>query len=137
LVRTIEGEIVRSVYIQRSDSEKLLISAALKRYLVEVTPTKKICTKFLSAHFGRYSFASLTTDKIAAFRDKRIKDGKSNNTVRLDLALLSHLYNTAIREWDIGLAVNPVSYVRKPKAGEGRNRRLEGDEQRCCQIKTS
>lgn len=73
--------------------------------------------------------ASLTADKIAAFRDKRLKDGKSNNTVRLDLALLSHLYNTAIREWGIGLAVNPVSIVRKPKAGEGRNRRLEGDEE--------
>ena len=59
----------------------------------------------------------------------RLKDGKSNNTVRLDLALLSHLYNTVIRERGIGLAVNPVSNVRKHKAGEGRNRRLEGDEE--------
>lgn len=68
-------------------------------------------------------------EKIAAFRDHRLAEGKSNNTVRLELALLSHLYNTAIREWGMGLTVNPVTNVRKPAAGEGRNRRLEGDEE--------
>ena len=60
----------------QSDSEKLLISSALARYLDEVTPNKKTstqagdkaCAKLLSAHFGRYSLASFTTDKIAAFR---------------------------------------------------------------------
>lgn len=111
---------------------------ALSRYLAEVTPTKKPTTqhgdkfvaKLLTKHFGHYSMATLTADKIAEFRDLRIKDGKSNNTVRLDLALLSHLYNTAIKEWGIGLTVNPVRNVRKPKAGEGRNRRLVGDEEK-------
>lgn len=109
----------------------------MDRYLKEVTPTKKPTTqegdfvqaKQLKLHFGKYSLAVLTAEKIAEFRDRRLAEGKSNNTVRLELALLSHLYNTAIREWGLGLTVNAVSNVKKPPAGEGRNRRLEGDEE--------
>lgn len=71
----------------------------------------------------------LTAERIAECRDHRLAKGKSNSTVRLELALLSHRYNTAIREWGLGLKVNPVSNVKKPPAGEGRNRRLEGDEE--------
>ena len=135
--RRAEDEIVRGIYIERSDAENFTVSQALDRYLSEVTPTKKPSTqlgdktqaKQLKSQLGKYSLAVLNADKVAQFRDYRIADGKSNNTVRLELALLSHLYNTAIREWSMGLTVNPVANVRKPAAGEGRNRRLEGDEE--------
>ena len=80
------------------------MSDALDRYLREVTPTKKPTTqqgnkvqaRQLISKIGRFNLASLNTAQIAAFRDQRLKEGKSNNTVRLELALLSHLYNTAI-----------------------------------------
>ena len=32
---------VRGVYIQRSASERMALEAALKRYLADITPTKK------------------------------------------------------------------------------------------------
>ena len=54
----------------------------------------------------------------------------SNNTVRLELALLSHLFTVAIQEWGLGLTYNPVLNIRKPSPGEGRNRRLTADEER-------
>lgn len=54
----------------------------------------------------------------------------ANNTVRLELALLSHLFTVAIQEWRIGLAYNPVANIRKPSAGAGRNRRLAKDEEK-------
>ena len=73
--------------------------------------------------------ASLSSGVLAKYRDKRLRDGKSNNTVRLEFALLGHLYSTAIKEWQVGVAINPVLNVRKPSAGEGRNRRLFGDEE--------
>jgi integrase len=50
--------------------------------------------------------------------------------VRLELALLSHLFTTSIREWGLGLAFNPAANVRKPAAGEGRSRRLSPAEER-------
>ncbi len=135
--RTTEDEIIRGIYVPRSQSEKYTLANALDRYTKEVTTTKKKSTQVrelgraahLKTELGSYSLAALSTESIAKYRDKRISEGKSNNTVRLDLALLSHLFTIAIREWGLGLVVNPVMNVRKPSPGEGRNRRLNGDEE--------
>lgn len=135
--RSTEDEIMRGIYVTRDGSENVSVFDALERYLNEITPTKKPTTqqgnivqaKQLKSKLGQYSLAVLNSNQIAAFRDQRIKDGKSNNTVRLELALLSHLYNTAIREWGLGLTVNPVTNVKKPSAGKGRIRRLEDNEE--------
>jgi len=135
--RVTEDEMIRGVVALRVNSEKLSVHNALERYINEVTPTKSPTTqaserqraKHLQTVFGKYSLAVLNADIICDYRDKRIKDGKSNNTVRLELALLGHLYTTAIKEWRIGIEVNPVHNVRKPSAGSGRNRRLMGDEE--------
>lgn len=72
----------------------------------------------------------MNTDKIASYRDKRLEEGKSADTVRLELATLSHLYSTAIKEWGLGLIANPVQNVRKPTAGKGRTRRLSKAEEK-------
>ena len=57
--------------------------------------------------------------------------GLSPNTVRLHLALLSHLFNTARTAWGMESLSNPVDLVKgqRPKLPQGRNRRLVGDEQ--------
>jgi integrase len=136
--RRTEDSMVRGVYIERAPSERLTLSAALDRYLAEVTPTKKPSTQraeqvraaTLRSHFGKYSLAAITAEMVAAFRDKRLTKGKTNNTVRLDLALLGHLFTTAIREWRLGLIQNPVANIRKPSAGKGRDRRLSGSEEK-------
>jgi hypothetical protein len=46
----------------------------------------------------------------------------------LELALLSHLFTVAINEWRIDLPLNPVSNIRRPAPGAGRNRRLTPEE---------
>ena len=135
--RSTEDEIIRGIYSPRSQSEKLTLSSALKRYLAEGTPTKKASTqksehqraKQIEQAFGKYSLAALSTDIISKYRDDRISSGKSNNTVRLELALLSHIYTIAIQEWNIGISVNPVANIKKPSPGQGRDRRLVGDEE--------
>lgn len=142
--RRTEDEMVRGVFIQRSASERTTLESALNRYLNEVSITKKPSTRQAEAkkarvliqHLGKYSLAALSPDVIAEYRDKRLNsttrrgDPVSNNTVRLELALLSHLYTTAIQEWGIGLASNPVSNIRKPSPGRGRDRRLAPAEER-------
>jgi integrase len=77
---------------------------------------------------------------IAKFRDARLagedrKDEfgdprpRTNNTVRLDLALLGHMFTIAIKEWGVGLPANPVTNIRRPAPGPGRNRRLTPQEE--------
>lgn len=50
--------------------------------------------------------------------------------MRLELALLSHLFTTAINEWRIGLFYNPVANIRKPPPHRGRDRRLGPEEEK-------
>lgn len=149
--RRTEDEMVRGMYIQRAPAERMTVEEALKRYLAEVTPTKRPMTQLserrhskpLIQHLGKYSLAALTTEIVAQYRDMRLagedrkdKDGKSKpqpraaNTVRLDLALLGHMFTVAIKEWGLGLPFNPVLNIRKPSPGPGRNRRLLVDEEK-------
>lgn len=140
--RRTEDEMVRGLFIQRGPSERMTFEAAMKRYLSDVTPTKRPLTQnteknragSLVAFFGKYSLASITTELIAQYRDARLagedrmKEGKARpraaNTVRLDLALLGHLFTVAVKEWGLGLPYNPVMNLRRPSPGPGRNRRL-------------
>ena len=135
--RRTDDEMVRGVYIDRTDASQLLLKAALDRYLREVSSTKKPSThaaeqhksKALKSELGDYSLAALNPNLVAGYRDKRLAAGKSADTVRLELSLLSHLFTIAIKEWRLGLVYNPVMNIRKPPPGRGRNRRLSADEE--------
>lgn len=135
--RRTEDEMVRGVYISRSGSERMTLGEALKRYSEEVTPTKKPTTQrserttaqHLVGFLGKYSMAALSSELVASYRDHRLAAGKSNNTVRIELALLSNLFTVAIQEWGLGLTFNPVTNIRKPSPGKGRDRRLTAVEE--------
>ena len=135
--RHVEDEMVRGVYVNRASSSRLTLNAALDRYAQEVTPTKKASTQsrelrrieLLRESLGKYSLMALTPEVISKHRDERLRAGKSANTVRLELALLSNLFNIAMREWRLGIPSNPVAMVRKPTPAPGRDRRLRGDEE--------
>lgn len=147
--RRTEDEMVRGLFVQRAPAERLTFDKALQRYLTEVTPTKRPLTQNgerkravpLIAFFGKYSMAAITPELVAEYRDKRLagEDRKTGggkpipraaNTVRLELALLGHLFTVAVKEWGLGLAYNPVLNVRRPAPGVGRNRRLAADEEK-------
>jgi integrase len=132
--RQVEVEMEKGVYFDRAGSTKLSIAKALERYEATVTITKKASTQKGERGFirqaikelGSYSMAALTTEVVAKYRDEMTARGLSGNTVRLKLALLSNLYNVALREWGVGLIRNPVALVRKPRT-VSRDRRLKSD----------
>ncbi len=133
--RQMEDEMVRGTFIRRSPPQKFTVAVALERYLAEVTPSKKegsrrrdhTSAKPLQERLGAYALAALTPEIIGKYCDARLAEGLSGSSVRLELALLSHLFTVALREWNVGLPANPVLPVRKPKT-VSRDRRLEGDE---------
>jgi integrase len=146
--RRTEDEMVRGAFIQRAGADRLTVANALTRYLADITPTKRPSSQIsdrhraviLTKHLGKYSLAAVTAEVAAKFRDARLagedrKDAKdnpvprSNDTVRLDLALLGHLYTIAIKEWGVGLVANPVMNIRRPAPTPGRNRRLTSEEE--------
>ncbi|EOW7231079.1 site-specific integrase [Cronobacter sakazakii] len=77
----------------------------------------------------------ITSVDIASYRDARLSEisdrtGRpiSSNTVRLEMSLLSALYNIARVEWGT-CSHNPVENVRKPQASAGRTRRISSQEE--------
>lgn len=144
--RRTEDDMVRGAYARNAAAERMTVAAALERYLREVTPTKKPSTQlserrravWLTAELGRYSMTALTPEVVAGYRDRRLAgdvdaDGnphpRSNNTVRLELALLGHLFTVALKEWGLGLTYNPVLSIRRPAPGAGRDRRLPPEDE--------
>lgn len=128
--RQIESEMDRGVFVSRIESEQTTLKECLERYLREVSPTKK------GAEHERYKIgvilkhklamrymASIRGTDLAAYRDDRLKVVASA-TVTRELALISHVFNMARKEWGMENLQNPVEVVRKPKLPQGRDRRL-------------
>lgn len=130
--RNIESQLDLGVLAPKQTMPRL--RSTLERYVVEVTPTKKgeSQERYRAAQMMKTKIADLYMNKItgevvAKYRDQRLTE-VSNNTVRLELAFLSVVFEQSRKEW--GLAVsNPVRQIRMPKPGKPRTRRLETGEE--------
>jgi hypothetical protein len=118
----IERKMDEQTWRNLNGAESLLMSNALDRYLNEVSTKKRprsadrdrLSASYLHQSFGSLTLAQITPDKVASYRDKRLKK-VSPHSVRIELALLSHLFNIARKEWAITGLENPVSAVKKPQ----------------------
>lgn len=145
--RRTEDEMVRGMFIQRAPAERMNFAGAMERYLAEVTVTKRPFTQQservrsvpLISYFGKHALIGISAEMVAKYRDERLAGGdrlkngvpqpRAANTVRLELALIGHLFTIAIKEWGLGLTYNPVLNIRRPAPGAGRNRRLSDEEE--------
>lgn len=140
--RTVESEMDRGGFVCRSEAEATTLAQALERYRREVTPHKKGSKReadrigvWLQTDLAKRSLASLKGSDFASYRDKRLTEAASN-TVRLELAIISHLFTIAQQEWNIPV-LNPIQSIRKPKGSNARTRRFEGDEEQRLMAATA
>lgn len=131
---TVESEMARGVFVSRQEAEATTLSEAFDRYEREVSSTKKSYARekerirvWKKHPLVRRPLASIRGADVAAYRDQR-RQSVGPTTVRLELALLSHLFTIARKEWGMEGLANPVSAVRKPKPPQGRERRLKEGE---------
>jgi integrase len=134
--RSLEAEMDAGSFVSRKEAEGTTLLEALERYEREVTPQKKGARR----ERGRIALwkrdplalrflASIRGVDIAKWRDTRRQAETSANTIRLDLALISHLFTVARREWGMESLTNPVRKIALPQAGRPRERRLAPDEE--------
>lgn len=135
----VESQIYRSVWRGRSEAERMTLEEALLRYQREITPTKRFSRpehnriNRIVAHkqLSKRYLASIRSSEIANFRDHRAtEDLLSPNSIRLELAIISHLFKVARSEWGMEGLENPVEHIRKPKLPQGRDRRLDSTPKR-------
>jgi len=132
--RSIENEMDRGVFVSRKESENTTLSEALDRYETEISSLKKSHTTEKSyvrtlkkSLMAQQFLASIQNTDVAKYRDQRIKEVSSTG-VRHELALLSHLFNIAIKEWGMSGLINPVQQIRKPAPDKSRDRRISPEE---------
>lgn len=133
--RRVESELERGIWRDTAEAERTTLAEALERYEKEVTPRKKGAAQEVyrvralrRLPLARQTLARIRGADIAAFRDAELGRLAPSSVVK-QLALLSHLYETARKEWGIEVE-NPVRAISKPKFDNSRSRRLEGEEER-------
>jgi len=136
----IESEMLRGVFVSRREAETTTLGEALERYRDEVMPHKRGAaqerariSKLLEHPLSSRTLMSIRGRDIAAYIRAHGADGAAANSIRLDLALLSHTYTVARSRWGMEALTNPVALARTaaPRLPAGRNRRLrEGEEER-------
>ena len=102
---TVESEIGRGVFVSRAEGEATTLGEALRRYRDEITARKRGAeqesariAKLLTHPLAPRSLASIRGKDIADYIRTREAGGAGPNTIRLDLAILSHLFTIARSE---------------------------------------
>lgn len=133
--RRVESEIDTGYYVDHSQAEQTTLQNALERYRNEVA-SKKRHPKQENGRIDRWlkydlcyrTLANLKVVDFARYRDDRRAQGRAENTIRLELQLVSHLFEIARKEWGMEGLLNPLKNIRKPSASPARDRRLESGE---------
>ncbi|ARK64851.1 site-specific integrase [Burkholderia pseudomallei] len=130
----IESEMSRGVWISRSEAEATTLFEALKRYEKEVSSMKKGTAQELSVlkactlvDLAKRPLAAIRSADLAKLRDEWLKDYKPATVLRR-LAVLSHVFSIARKEWGMENLSNPVELVRKPQPNNARTRRVTDTE---------
>jgi integrase len=128
--KMIESEMARGIWVSRSEAEATTLYEALKRYEEEVSQAKKgsaqessVLKTCKTVDLARRPLATIRSADVAKLRDGWLKDYKPATVLRR-LAVLSHVFNIARKEWGMESLSNPVELVRKPQPNNARTRRI-------------
>ena len=118
--RKIEREYDQGHY--ESHNIKMLLSDAIKKYEIEISPHKKRyqieiyrLRAWNKQEFSKLPLYKIKTQHLATWRNQMVANGFKANTIRLHLAVLSHLFTIARTEWGFENLKNPVLNLTKPK----------------------
>ncbi|MHB1528578.1 MAG: tyrosine-type recombinase/integrase [Acidiferrobacteraceae bacterium] len=133
-----ETAIAQGTLSGRTESENTTLGEALSRYAIEITPAKRSADRE-RGEIRRMQARPIASKVLVDIRGKdmahyirsRQADGVGANAIRIELALLSHVYTVARAAWGMESLVNPVplAKIARPRLPPGRTRRLVDDEE--------
>jgi site-specific recombinase XerD len=129
-----EGTVLEGWYFQTPEAKRHTVTDLIDHYRRAVLPHKKLSTIktqrqhlcWWQTHLGHYLLADITPAVLVEYRSI-LAHGRANATVVRDLAVLSHAFTMAMREWQ-WCEDNPVRKITKPKEPRGRVRFLSDEE---------
>lgn len=133
---SIESKMGSGEYVDQRESMSVTLGDCLKRYLSEITPAKKSAhvetariNKFLRHEMANKPIGLVKSFDVAKWRDEALASGKTPGTIKVDIALISHLYTIAAKEWGLPV-ISPVRNIRLPKVSNSRDRVLLPSEEK-------
>jgi integrase len=115
---------------------KVTLDNLLHRYCREVTVSKRgketelrRLRRLIKDRVSCLTIDKLTSQSLADFRDRRLKDGKR----ACYLVLIKHCLKIATHEWGLMLSSNPVDFIKMPPTSRPRQRRLNKGEYECLE----
>ncbi len=112
----------------------ITVGDLLQRYRDTITPKKRgqqseryMLGTIASHPLSQVHLSRLKPADIAQYRDERARSVTPSSVLR-ELAILSHMFTLAMKDWGIPLASNPVTLISKPAPNKARDRRLEEGE---------
>jgi integrase len=128
----VEAKIIQGSRVQVDDKiRQTTVSDLFERYANDVSPLKRgerwetIRLDLLRRSFESFNkpLNQFTPQDMGDWRDARLKV-VSGSSVNRELNLISAVFTTAIKEWGVKLAANPVHLIRRPKSARPRKRRV-------------
>lgn len=130
-----ERELGRLVHDFAPASPDMTLREALKRYKVEVSPHKRSARQefirietWLRHPLADKKLSDIRGADLSQHRSIRLALGRKPNTVRLELALISHVFEVARTDWGLEFLSNPRKAMRRTMLGGARDRRLKPGE---------
>lgn len=122
--------------VRKSEANSYTLAKLLNNYKMEITPRKKSAVsesyrigKVLRSDIAKRSIYTFSPDDVQDFLDDLADEGVSESGRRKYCALLSHVFNTAVKRWRLKVS-NPIPAMEMPAASKPRKRRLEKGEER-------
>ncbi|WP_175771175.1 tyrosine-type recombinase/integrase [Burkholderia ambifaria] len=132
--RAIESEMDRGRFVSSAEAESTTFTEALNRYECEIASNKRgaiqeksIIRMLRDSWLAKRSLAGVRRADIAKLRDEWCETHSPATVVRR-LAVISHLFTIARKEWGLESLSNPVELVRKPTVKNERTRRISNIE---------
>ena len=123
-----ESAMEHRTFVSSVEAESTTLAEALERYRVEVSSKKKSAGRekftikiWSESPLGPRTLASIRgKDSAQSIKDMQAR-GLGQHSVRIYLALLSHLFNVARTAWGMESLTNPVELVKgmRPKLPRG------------------
>lgn len=136
----VEAAMREGRYFTTNEAKRHTLAELVERYERDILPLKpknargqRLQLVWWKAQLGDYRLSDVTPAKIVDCRDRLLSTPKPNGKLRSNstavryLAVLSHAFSVAMKEWG-WVATNPLRNVSKPTEPRGRVRFLDKDE---------
>jgi integrase len=141
----VKGEVAERKWFERLPGEDLTFKEMMERYMTEHSVRNKAprshnrdksLRDHLVEHFGEMALVEIAPSQISEYKTKRREEGAAPRTLNYELALMSHAFNLAIKDWE-WVRENPVKKVSREKVNNQIERWLTLEEQKNLLDKSS